>query len=75
MVLDSWAPYPDALCLSQEVWLKSKINNIEYGIKQVHKLYLEHVFKITHIYADSKFEPLRANMADLGISLNCASYK
>ena len=29
-----------------------KINNIEYGIKQGHKIYLQRGFKITRIYAD-----------------------
>ena len=35
-----------------------KTKNIEYGIKQVHKLYLQRGFKITRIHADIKFEPL-----------------
>ena len=30
-----------------------KINNIKYGIKQVHKLYLQRDFKIMCIHADS----------------------
>ena len=55
--------------------IKNRImRNIEYGIKQVHKLYLQHDFKITHIHADNEFEPLRAEMVDLDISLICASY-
>ena len=38
-------------------------------------LYLQRSFKITHIHADSGFEPLQAEMAYLGISLNCVSNK
>ena len=52
-----------------------KIKNIEDGIKQVHKLYLQRGFKITHIHSDSKFEVLGVEMDDLGIYLNCASNK
>ena len=52
-----------------------KINNIEYGIKQVQKLYIQRGFKTTCIHADSYFEPLREKIADIGISLNCASKK
>ena len=37
-----------------------KVKNIEYGIKQVNKIYLQCGFKITHIYTDSAFGPLRA---------------
>ena len=50
-----------------------KINNIEDGFKHVQKLYLQHGFKITCIHSDSKFETLREETANLGISLNCAS--
>ena len=46
------------------------VKNIEDGIKQVNKLYLQRGFKITHIHADRKFEPLQVEMSDLGISLN-----
>ena len=49
-----------------------KVDNIEYGIKKANKIYLQHGFKITRINADSEFESLCAEMADLGISLNCA---
>ena len=34
------------------IWKKK---NIEDGTKQVHKLYLQRGFKITHIHADSGF--------------------
>ena len=37
-----------------------KVNNIEDGIKQINKLYLQRGFKINPIHADSEFEPLRA---------------
>ena len=36
-----------------------KIKNIEDGIKQVNKLYLQCGFKTTHKHDDSEFEPLR----------------
>ena len=36
-----------------------KIENISDRITQVHKLYLQRGFKITHIHAYSEFEPLR----------------
>ena len=52
-----------------------KIKNIEDGTKQVHKLYLKHAFKITHIRADSEVEPLQVDMDHHWISLNCTSKK
>ena len=52
-----------------------KINNIEYGIKQFHKLYLHRGFKIMRIHADSEFEPPRAEISDTVTSLNCKSKK
>ena len=52
-----------------------KINNIEDGIKQFDKLYLQRGFKITLIHADSEFELICAEMSDLVTSLNCASKK
>ena len=33
-----------------------KINNIEDGIKQVHKVYLQHGFKIMRIYDESQWQ-------------------
>ena len=51
------------------------MKSIEYGIKQVHKLYLQRGLKTTFIHADSEFEPLCAEMSDLGISLNRAYNK
>ena len=47
-----------------------KVDNIEYGIKYANKIYLQRGLKTTHINADSEFEPLCEEMADLGISLN-----
>ena len=55
--------------------IKNRKNNIEDGIKQIHKLYLQRSFKNPLIHADSDFEPLHAEMADLGISLNFISKK
>ena len=75
MALYSWTPHPETLCSLQEFLLKTEKKNIEDGIKQVIKIYLQRGFKITGIHADSEFEHLGAEMADLGISLNCASKK
>ena len=36
-----------------------KFENIACGIMQVHKLYLQSGFKITHMHYDCQFEPLR----------------
>ena len=52
-----------------------KAENIADGITQVHKLYLQSGFNITHMNTDCKFEPLRKEMTPLGINLNCASKK
>ena len=52
-----------------------KVKNIEEGIKQVDKLYLQCGFKITYISADSEFEPICAEMAVIGISIKCTSKK
>ena len=52
-----------------------KINNIEDVINQVKNLYMQSGFKISRIHADIEFEPLRIEMADLGISLNFTSKK
>ena len=52
-----------------------KIENIADGITKVHKLYLKHGFKITHMHTDCDFEPLKKEMTDIGINLNCASKK
>ena len=49
-----------------------KIENTADGIMQVHKLYLQYGFKIPHMHADCKFEPLRKEITTLGINLNCA---
>ena len=52
-----------------------KVEYIADGITQAHKLYLQRGFKITHMHTDCEFEPLRKEMTDLGIKLNCASQK
>ena len=52
-----------------------KVENIADGITQVHKLYLQHVFKTTHMHTDCDFKPLHKEMNALGINLNCASKK
>ena len=52
-----------------------KIKDIEGGIKQFNKLYLQRGFKITRIHSYSEFETLRAKMDYIGISLDCTSKK
>ena len=52
-----------------------KINNTEDENKHVHKLYLQRGFKIMRTHAYIKFEPLHAEVANIVISLNCASKK
>ena len=52
-----------------------KIENIADWITQVHKLYLQHGFKITHIRTDCEFELLRKDITAISINLNCASKK
>ena len=52
-----------------------KVNKVEDGTKQVKQIYLQRGLKITRKHADSEFEPQCAEMADLGISLNCTFKK
>ena len=52
-----------------------RVNNMDYGIKQVKKLYLQRGFNINRIHSDNEFEPLQAEIANIFISLNCASKK
>ena len=52
-----------------------KINYIEDVIQHVQEIYLKRCFKITLIHADNELEPLCKEMADLSISLICASKK
>ena len=49
--------------------------NIEDLIKQVNKICLQCGFKTIRIHADSKFEPLREEIANFGIPLNFAPKK
>ena len=51
------------------------MDDIEDGIKQVNKIYLQHGFKITRINYDSEFKLLRTEVVDIGIALNCVSNK
>ena len=52
-----------------------KLKKSEDEIRWVKNLYLQSGFKITHIQADSEFEPLGAEMYNIDIYLNCASKK
>jgi hypothetical protein len=54
--------------------LKSESNaSLLDAIKHVKKAYPTRGFKLTYILADGQFESLRADLADLGIALNCVS--
>ena len=58
------------------IMIKSwQVKIIEDVFKQFNNLYLQHGLKTTRINANRKFELIRAEMAELGISLNCASKK
>ena len=43
------------------------------GIRAVHQVYLQRGFRIRNAFMDGQFEPLRGNLAELGILLNTAS--
>ena len=43
------------------------------GIQAIHQIYLQHGFQIQNAFMDGQFEPLRGNLAKLGIILNTAS--
>ena len=43
------------------------------GMRAIHQVYLQHGFKIRDAFMDGQFEPLRGNLAELGILLNTAS--
>ena len=51
------------------------VEHIAYGITQVHKLFLQRAYNITHMHTDCEFKPLRKEMNAIGINLNCASKK
>ena len=52
-----------------------KMENIADGIMQVHKLYLQCGFNITHMHAYCELESIHKESTALGINLNCASKK
>ena len=43
------------------------------GIQSIHQVYLQRGFRIHNAFMDGQFEPLRGNLAELGILLNNAS--
>ena len=43
------------------------------GIQAIHQIYLQRGFQIRNAFMDGQFEPLRGNLAELGILLNTAS--
>ena len=64
------------IMFATESMLKNqKVDNIADGITQVHKLYLQSGFNITHMNTDCKFKPLRKEMTAIYIDLNFASKK
>jgi hypothetical protein len=55
-------------------WLKNaKANTILMNIKVVRNLYIQRGFLLEIIEADGQFEPLRGELADLGVTLNKCS--
>ena len=44
------------------------------GIRAIHQIYLQCGFRIQNAFMDGQFEPLRGDLAELGIILNTASY-
>ena len=43
------------------------------GIRAIHQIYLQRGLQIRNAFMDGQFEPLRGNLAELGIILNTAS--
>jgi hypothetical protein len=43
------------------------------AIKQIKSIYMKRGFKLDHMLMDGQFEPLRAELADLSITLNTVS--
>jgi hypothetical protein len=55
-------------------WLKNaKANTIMKNITEVHNVYVKRGFLLEILEADGQFEPLRGELADLGITLNKCS--
>ena len=50
-----------------------KVPTLVKSIRQIHSQYAKRGFKITHAHMDGQFEPLRAELAKMKISLNTAS--
>ena len=48
-------------------------NNNFNGIRAIHQVYVQRGFRIRNAFMDGQFEPLRGNLAELGIVLNTAS--
>ncbi len=55
-------------------WLKNaKTNTIMANIKEVRNVYIKRGFLLEILEADGQFEPLRGELADLGVTLNKCS--
>jgi hypothetical protein len=63
-----------ALKFGTVAWLKNaKADTIMKHIKDVHKIYVKRGFILEIIEVDGQFEPLRGELAELGITLNKCS--
>jgi hypothetical protein len=59
-------------CLA-ELFLNQQVATILTGIKLINSLYKKRGFTLTTLLMDGEFEPLRGDLADMGITLNTAS--
>jgi hypothetical protein len=56
-----------------EMLQNQKSATILADIKQIKSIYMKRGFKLDHMLMDGQFEPLRAELADLSITLNTIS--
>jgi hypothetical protein len=56
-----------------EMLQNQKRATILAAIKQIKSIYMKRGFKLDHMLMDGQFEPLRAKLADLSITLNTVS--
>jgi arginine deiminase len=56
-----------------EMLRNQKAKTILVAIKQVKSIYMQRGFQLNHMLIDGQFELLRANLADLKITLNTVS--
>jgi hypothetical protein len=58
---------------SAELLLNRQVATILTSIKRIASLYKKRGFTLTTLLMDGEFEPLRGDLADMGITLNTAS--